>query len=159
MIDVRPIENSNIFVNQDKTPRHLQKLVEFILVLCIKSELKTKYRVDVNVNIVSENFIQKLNHKYRNKDKPTNTLSFPCDALDADLDGPRELGDIFLCLPYIENEAKELEKPPLDHFAHLLVHSCLHLLGYDHELDKDFERMKYKEIKILHKMKIPNPYL
>jgi len=159
MIEVKPVTNKNIEVNQIKIPKHLERLVEFVVVYTVKSVIRSKQEIDINIHSVSENEIQELNKQYRSKDKVTNVLSFPCDALDPDIDAPRELGDIFVCLPYVEREAEELGVQTINHFVHMLVHGCLHLLGYDHERDQDFQKMKTKEISLLNKLGVPNPYL
>ena len=71
---------------------------------------------------------------------------------------PVLLGDLVLCVPVVEREAAEQEKTINDHWAHLIVHGCLHLLGYDHIEDDEAELMESLEIKILHKLDINNPY-
>lgn len=103
-----------------------------------------------------------LNLQYREKDKPTNVLSFPADIpaeilpmLDA-----RPLGDLVICIPVVLQEAEQQQKDAQDHFSHLLVHGILHLLGYDHELgDAEAEEMEALEIAILAKLGIGNPYV
>ncbi|MCH4248945.1 MAG: rRNA maturation RNase YbeY [Acinetobacter populi] len=102
-----------------------------------------------------------LNLLYRQKDKPTNVLSFPSDIpaeilpmLDA-----RPLGDLVICIPVVLSEAEQQHKSNMDHFSHLLVHGVLHLLGYDHELgEQEAEEMEALEIEILAKLGLKNPY-
>lgn len=97
--------------------------------------------------------VQSLNRDYRAKDKPTNVLSFP--------DGEHgHLGDIILAYETVAREAVEQGKDFNNHMAHLVVHGVLHLLGYDHELGEDeAEDMEAREIAILHRLGIENPYV
>jgi len=108
----------------------------------------------VLVTTMSE--IQALNKQYRNKDKTTNVLSFPMQS-------PEEidiilLGDIVLCAMIIKREASQQSKSEEAHWAHMVVHSVLHLQGYDHENDDDAELMEKLEIKILHQLGFEDPY-
>ena len=134
----------------------------------IKKTIETTLRqagfnVDCEIGIacVDTAESQQLNLQYREKDKPTNVLSFPSDIpeemlalLDAE-----PLGDLVICIPVVLQEAAEQHKKPLDHFTHLLVHGVLHLLGYDHETcEADAEEMEALEIAILKKLTIENPY-
>lgn len=100
--------------------------------------------------------IQALNKNYRDKDKPTNVLSFPMDSpeeIDVEL-----LGDIVLCASVIRLEAKQQSKTELEHWAHMVVHGMLHLQGYDHIKDDEAEEMEQLEIKILSRLGFENPY-
>ncbi|MCF4837249.1 rRNA maturation RNase YbeY, partial [Acinetobacter baumannii] len=102
-----------------------------------------------------------LNLQYREKDKPTNVLSFPSDIPEEVLPmlDALPLGDLVICIPVVLQEALEQKKTAQNHFAHLLVHGVLHLLGYDHETsDEDAEEMEGLEIEILAKLNIANPY-
>lgn len=107
---------------------------------------------ELSIVLVDDAFIQNLNKKYRNKDKPTNVLSFPQDD-------DFSLGDIVLALETIERESKEQNKLFEHHLSHLVVHGTLHLLGYDHETDEEAEEMETLEVKILSELAIENPYL
>ena len=110
--------------------------------------------VSVLVTTMSE--IQALNKQYRNKDKMTNVLSFPMQSpeeIDVTL-----LGDIVLCAGVIEQEANQQSKSEEAHWAHMVVHSVLHLQGYDHMNDDDADVMEKLEIKILHQLGFENPY-
>ncbi|MFI8032555.1 rRNA maturation RNase YbeY [Acinetobacter sp. ABJ_C3_5] len=102
-----------------------------------------------------------LNLQYREKDKPTNVLSFPSDIPEEMLSllNAEPLGDLVICIPVVLQEAAEQQKTPNDHFNHLLVHGVLHLLGYDHETSEaEAEEMEALEIEILKKLGIANPY-
>jgi probable rRNA maturation factor len=101
--------------------------------------------------------VRRLNAAYRNKDKPTNVLSFP--AAPAGQRGrARFLGDVVLAEETLLREAAEQGKPPAHHVQHLVVHGILHLLGYDHETEKDAEVMERLETDILAAIGIDDPY-
>ncbi len=112
---------------------------------------------EVVVRIVDEAESAQLNKQYRHKDSATNVLSFPAD-LPVALNLPL-LGDLVVCAPVVAKEAVEQQKKPEDHWAHIIVHGVLHLLGYDHLNDNDAEIMETKEISILQQLNISNPYL
>lgn len=107
---------------------------------------------EMSIMLTNDNHIQQLNNDFRNKDKPTNVLSFPADE-------DSYLGDIAISLETIEKEALEQEKNFYHHFIHMLVHGILHLKGYDHLTDEEAEEMETIEIKILADMGIKNPYI
>lgn len=112
---------------------------------------------EIVVRIVDELESAQLNQQYRHKSGPTNILSFPADLPDGiDLD---LLGDLVICAPVVEQEALTQHKNSLDHWAHIIIHGTLHLLGYDHIDDGDAEIMEAKEINILQQLNINNPYL
>ncbi len=111
---------------------------------------------EIVIRIVGTEESALLNERYRHKTGPTNILSFTYDApegVDLDL-----LGDLVICAPVLEKEAAEQKKEPDHHWAHIVIHGVLHLLGYDHINDHDAEMMESKEIGILKKLKINNPY-
>lgn len=111
---------------------------------------------EVVVRIVDEQESAELNEQYRHKAGPTNILSFPADLPDGvELD---LLGDLVICAPVLEKEALEQNKILTHHWAHIIVHGVLHLLGYDHIDDAEAEVMESKEIAILNKLQIKNPY-
>lgn len=111
---------------------------------------------EVSVYIVDEEESQTLNQQYRNQAKPTNVLSFPAD-IPAELGVPL-LGDLVICAPVVEREAGEQGKTLAAHWAHMLVHGTLHLLGYDHINDADAELMEALETRILGRLGFPAPY-
>ena len=101
---------------------------------------------------------RRLNLLWRGQDKPTNVLSFPA-ADTARVDRHRRLlGDVVLCAPVVAREARAQDKLLAHHFAHLVVHGCLHLLGYDHEDEADATRMERHERRILRQLGIADPY-
>ncbi|HEY9036346.1 MAG TPA: rRNA maturation RNase YbeY [Pseudomonadales bacterium] len=111
---------------------------------------------EVHLRIVDATEMQTLNREYRGKDKPTNVLSFPAD-LPAGVPLPL-LGDIAICASVVTNEAVAQNKPLKAHWAHLLVHGLLHLLGHDHEHANDAARMESLETEILLSLDFPAPY-
>jgi probable rRNA maturation factor len=108
------------------------------------------------IRIVDEPESQALNRQYRGIDKPTNVLSFPFEAPPQV--PSRHIGDLVICAPVVEREAAEQGKPLEAHWAHMVVHGVLHLLGYDHQTDADAETMEGLEIAILGRLGFPNPY-
>ena len=112
---------------------------------------------ELSIRLVNEAESAELNNDYRGKNYPTNVLSFPFES-PVPLE-PMLLGDLVLCVPVVEREAAEQEKTINDHWAHLIVHGCLHLLGYDHIEDDEAELMESLEIRILDKLEIKNPYI
>lgn len=108
----------------------------------------------LTIRVVGERESQQLNRQYRGKDKPTNVLSF------AGQDAPDEpaLGDLVICAPVVSREAREQGKALRAHWAHMVVHGCLHLLGHDHVRTGDARRMETREIRILKSLGFPDPY-
>ncbi|GAA5186112.1 rRNA maturation RNase YbeY [Ferrimonas gelatinilytica] len=99
---------------------------------------------------------QQLNRDYRGKDKPTNVLSFPFEAPPG-IELPL-LGDLVICAEVVAQEAAEQEKSLMDHWAHMVIHGCLHLIGYDHIEDQDAEEMEALEQQLLAQLGIADPY-
>jgi len=115
--------------------------------------------VEVSVRIVDAEEMHALNREYRGKDKPTNVLSFPGGPIDGlPDDQPSLLGDIVVCAGIVSDEAAEQGKPVSDHWAHMLVHGTLHLLGFDHETDDEAASMEALETQILASCGLPDPY-
>lgn len=114
---------------------------------------------EVSVRIVVADEIQALNSEYRGKDKPTNVLSFPAgDVTGLPDDVPRPLGDIVICASVVRDEAREQGKVVADHWAHMLVHGSLHLLGFDHETESEAAEMEALESRILSDQGVADPY-
>ena len=111
-------------------------------------------QVDIVVLLCDDKEMKALNKEYRQKDAPTNVLSFPAPKMP----GIAHLGDMALGLETCVREAKEQQKTLKNHVLHLSIHGALHLLGYDHMNDEEAEIMEHLEMKILKKMGIKNPY-
>lgn len=111
---------------------------------------------ELTIRIVDAEEGQALNRDYRQRDYATNVLSFP---FDAEIELPVQLlGDLVICAPVVAREANEQDKPVAAHWAHMVVHGSLHLLGYDHIDDTDAEVMERLEIAILAELGFANPY-
>lgn len=112
---------------------------------------------ELTIRLVDEAEGRELNHTWRHKDYATNVLSFPADVPDALLDIPL-LGDLVICVPVVEREAREQAKALEAHWAHMVIHGCLHLLGYDHIDDAEAEEMEALERELLAELGHPDPY-
>ena len=118
---------------------------------------------DLAIRIVDSKEGRALNRHYRGKDYATNVLSFPAEVAEG-VKMPKGvrmplLGDLVVCAPVVAREAKEQGKPLNEHYAHLTVHGVLHLLGWDHEDERDAECMEQLEREILAGLGIEDPYL
>lgn len=113
----------------------------------------------VSVLFTGNAAVRKLNRAWRGKDKPTNVLSFPAaTGMPAPRGVEKPLGDIVLAYGVVAREAREQGKSLSAHTMHLLVHGALHLLDYDHETDEEAEAMERREIRLLARLGIENPY-
>ncbi|WP_145554478.1 rRNA maturation RNase YbeY [Yersinia canariae] len=112
---------------------------------------------EVTIRVVDKAESHELNLTYRGKDKPTNVLSFPFEA-PPEIELPL-LGDLIICRQVVEQEAVEQEKALLAHWAHMVVHGSLHLLGYDHIVDDEAEEMESIETEIMQSLGYPDPYI
>ena len=118
--------------------------------------LRDNAPAQVSIRIVNEDESQSLNNTYRGKDKPTNVLSFPMDVPEQ-LNIPM-LGDLVICAPVVEREARQQHKTSTEHWAHMVIHGMLHLQGYDHVSDEQAAEMESLEIKLLQQLGFANPY-
>jgi probable rRNA maturation factor len=112
---------------------------------------------ELAIRIVDTDEGRALNAQYRGKDYATNVLSFPAE-LPPGIDLPL-IGDLVICAPVVAREAAEQGKPAANHWAHMTVHGVLHLLGHDHIVEAEAERMEALETRILAGLGIPDPYL
>jgi len=142
VIDVDVVTKSKKWVGKEKLVERLAKK----LISLVKSDAQ-----ELAISLVSDRQMKKINLQFRDKNKPTNVLSFP--AFDRLF-----LGDIVIAYETLEREAKEQKKKFNDHLTHLILHSILHLLGHDHEEEKMAQKMEKLEIKILKQLDIENPY-
>ena len=120
------------------------------------SAIDYKESAEVNIKIITPEEMKKFNSKYRNLNKITDTLAFPLEKIL--IDNKIILGDIAMCAKKINDDADLYNKNKIDRWAHLLIHSTLHLLGYSHNNKNNQKIMEEKEISILRKFKIFNPY-
>ncbi|WP_158349151.1 rRNA maturation RNase YbeY [Buchnera aphidicola] len=126
--------------------------------LWLKTIFKKK-KIETTIRLVSIKEIRCLNKKYRSKNIPTNVLSFPSTkTINQKHHFPFYIGDIILCPPYINKEALFLKKKKIEHWAHIVIHSTLHLLHYEHNNDISKKKMQKIEKKIMLKLNYNNPY-
>lgn len=162
--------NLDINITSKKWNDHNIDLNEFILkfaseALAVSNIFKIAESAELSILLTTDQKIRKLNNEYRGKDKPTNVLSFPLQQIKPGkflkshaLEGVVYLGDIIFSYATIKKEALSEGKDFLEHFAHLIIHGTLHLIGFDHECDKDASQMEALEIKLLKKFDIASPY-
>ena len=123
----------------------------------VTAALRTTDALELSIRIVDEQESAQLNRQYREKTGPTNVLSFPFDAVVPE---PLPiLGDLVICAPVVVQEATQQNKSINAHWAHMIIHGVLHLLGYDHSNEKDSEIMESLETEILLGLGFPEPYL
>ena len=142
--------------NKDFIPE-LNAMEKWIEKAIINGSLETREEAELTVRIVKSDESQQLNHQYRDKNKPTNVLSFPFQnppGLTLPL-----LGDLVVCKSVVENEAIEQNKTLKEHWAHMLIHGTLHLLGYEHIDPQDAIEMESLESKLLLELGFADPYL
>ncbi|MDE2148261.1 MAG: rRNA maturation RNase YbeY [Gammaproteobacteria bacterium] len=114
---------------------------------------------ELTLRIVDETESARLNGRFRNRPDPTNVLSFAYDAEPLQGAGSGDLlGDVVICAPLVAREARAQRKPPRAHWAHLVVHGVLHLLGHDHLDPADAQRMEAREREILATLGFADPY-
>ena len=150
---------SNVFISGDLeglscSEKNVKELIELLVQAepSLQKKLKSRH---VNLTFITKNEIKELNSKFLNKDQPTNVLSFPSSGLDFE---EQLLGDIAICPEIIINEADDQNKDQQNHLSHIILHSLLHLAGYDHQEDSSAEKMESLEIEALKKLGIANPY-
>lgn len=151
-------KTENIFQNYKKVIENIVK-ESFVI---LKIVLPEDSAIEFSVVLTNNTEIQELNKQYRGKDKPTNVLSFQVIENHLNDEIAKQpyllLGDIFVSLNVLKQEAKEQGKSIQNHFTHLCLHSFLHLLGYDHMNDIEADEMESLEVKVLEKIGIKNPY-
>ncbi len=119
---------------------------------------------ELAVRVVKPAHSKRLNARYRGQHHSTNVLSFPVSQLTATAGDrgrpqpPRPLGDLVICASVVRDEARQQRKALKAHWAHLVIHGALHLLGYDHEQDDEARRMERREVAVLRRLGIANPY-
>ena len=149
---------------------HARSLNRWAQAACAHHSPRGHQELALTIRIVGAAESRRLNRDWRSKDKPTNVLSFPAAPLAPgengvpsrlsakEFSGLHELGDLAICAPVVAREAREQGKPAQAHWAHMVIHGVLHLLGFDHENDRDAHVMEAREVKILAQFGYPNPY-
>lgn len=128
---------------------------------CARADQHGAAGSDIAIRVINAAESRRLNRIWRGKDKPTNVLSFPAGLASAQRPEPSvpfPLGDLAICAPVVAREARVQDKSPHAHWAHMVVHGVLHLLGYDHETDRDAWIMEAREVAILAHFGYANPY-
>src|SRR3989338_701935 len=146
---------------KSKKCRGLENLVKktclkLIPITELKKLLKKNIRLELAILLVSDLKMKKINFKFRQKNQPTNILSFP--AQTKSIGNHLFLGDIVISIDRLQKESLAQKKKFEHHLTHLILHSILHLLGHDHEDETSAKKMENLEIKILQKLRIKNPY-
>lgn len=135
-------------------------------VLCMKAAkaalgaVRPRFKLPAEIGIVlaDDALVRRLNRRWRRIDKPTNVLSFPAEDLASPPGAPLLLGDVVLAFETVSREAGAQRKKLADHLCHLVMHGVLHLVGYDHEIAADAERMETLETTLLAELGIADPY-
>jgi len=135
-------------------PKSLLESLEQVFILVSNSEGLED--ANINLSFISSKEMQSLNKQYRGLDKDTNVLSF--ENQDISREHTKNIGDIAICYPYVVDEAKKENKELDNHITHMFIHGTLHILGYDHENESEANNMELKEIELLSKFNIINPY-
>jgi len=139
--------------------QHLPALADiekWVTVAINAGSKESREEAELTVRFTDSDESQQLNHDYRGKDKPTNVLSFPFQnppGITLPL-----LGDLVICKQVVEKEAIEQKKQLTSHWAHMLIHGTLHLLGYDHIIEEEAIEMESLETKLLVELGFPAPY-
>ena len=170
LLDADIFVKSEAWRAEDNIEEIVEKICSRIMPLTdLKDLSQDNLDIELSVSLVCDAQIREMNDEFRDKDKATNVLSFP--SLDENLirkDGLQSvvgesdyifLGDIVVAYETMKKESLAQNKKFCDHLTHLILHSILHLLGYDHEEDKMAEKMESLEINILQQMGIANPYI
>ena len=146
-----------LFITSDKdfpVDKDLKlKMNDAFKLICDEEEIK---ECSINLKIMSDKSMQKLNKNYRSKNTSTNVLSFTNEDISKTITG--NLGDIAISYQFVKRESVELDIEFDDHMIHMLIHGVYHILGFDHNNNKMAEIMENKEIKLLKKLNIRNPY-
>ena len=154
-----PLELPHVDVQYAYSSEHnptTEKIQQWVAVALAQADYPEPASAELSVRIVDETEGRELNLTWRNQNKPTNVLSFPYEPLPG-IDIPL-LGDIVICAPVVVTEAAAQNKTESAHWAHLIIHGSLHLLGYDHIEQNDAEQMETIEIHCLAALNYPNPY-
>ena len=152
--------NTLLICKSKHWPARLKKIA-FLLkqIIKYKKDLKFNDNINYDCNIILTNnkLIKTMNRKFRNNDSSTDVLTFVSEINHQKIKN-QKICDIFLSAETLKKDAKYNGVDFYNHLTHLIIHSCLHINGYDHKLDEDFNKMTAIEIKVLNKLGIENPY-
>lgn len=154
---MKKIKNKNFsqdFYICNKTQQKIvkrQKINQYFHKVKQALNLSHKQRFSFAITFLNEPEIQQINKQFRQKDKPTNILTFPYESNDL-------FAELFICPQIILKEAEQQNKSSKNHYAHLLIHGFLHAFGYDHVEENQAKIMESLEINILKSLNITNPY-
>lgn len=146
LIDIQIASKSQMLPH----PSQIKEWLEIVL----EHEVDT---AEMTVRLVDEKEMTQLNSQYRKKHGPTNVLAFPYEPIPGV--ASNYMGDVIICAPVVEFEANKIGLPEINHWAHMVVHGTLHLMGFDHDTDEAATDMESKEIMLLKKLGFPSPYL
>ena len=132
----------------------IEKLNNVFLIICNEERLS---HCSINLKIVNDQEMEELNNRFRKKNSSTNVLSFTNEDISKNV--TRNLGDVAINYEYVKREAKEYNKTFDNHMIHMLIHGIYHILGFGHENDETADIMENKEILLLKKLNISNPYI
>ncbi len=132
----------------------IEKLNNVFLIICNEERLSD---CSINLKIVNDQEMEELNNRFRKKNSSTNVLSFTNEDISKNV--TRNLGDVAINYEYVKREAKEYNKTFDNHMIHMLIHGIYHILGFGHENDETADIMENKEILLLKKLNISNPYI
>ena len=142
-------QNKNYLVGNNL----IEKLKNVFLIICDEEKLSD---CSINLKILDDQEMKDLNYRFRKKNLSTNVLSFTNEDISKGITG--NLGDIAINYEYVNRESKELNKTFDNHMIHMLIHGIYHILGFDHQNDEMANVMENKEILLLKKLNINNPY-
>ncbi len=156
---MKKIIKVDFFSESKKWPRRIPKIKEITqkTVKIMRSYFKQNCLFNLNLILSEKKNMINLNYKFKNKQRDTDVLTFVTKFPNKKL-GKMLYCDIFFSIDTIESFVKKNKIDLYDHFNHLLIHSILHINGYDHKNLLQFNKMKKEEIKVLKKLSIPNPY-
>ena len=147
----------SLFISQNEDyqieDKLIDKLNDAFTIICDEEKLS---ECSINLKILNDHEMKNLNNKFRNKDSSTNVLSFTNEDISMEVTG--NIGDIAINYEYVQRESKEYNKSFDSHMIHMLIHGIYHILGFDHENDETADIMENKEINLLKKLNINNPY-
>jgi len=156
-IATEPMSEESVVEVQRQTKSSFGAPVDSVITNLVMTVLSAeKLMAGLTVRVVDADEIQNYNKQWRGSDKATNVLSFPAEfPPEAGID---YLGDILICAEVLKRESIEQKKSLDDHWAHIVIHGVLHLLGYDHESESDAMDMESREKEILVSLGVADPY-